>query len=102
MPTTRSAKRKAPEVTIPQSEAAIIPTVNEIVHDQVFYIKLCEEQSVVFRQNVEEFTREYDLYTQSANVAKPGQKWQPAACDQDAFVAEMKRRCQEVPHSIAE
>lgn len=93
MQTTRSAKREA-EVTI--------PTVDEIVHDQAFYIKLCEEQSVVFRQNVEEFTKEYVLYTQSAEVAKPGQNWQPAACDRDAFVAEMKGRCREVPHSIAE
>ena len=101
MPTTRSAKGKVRETvaTIPENE---VPTVDEIVHDQAFYIKLCEEQSVVFRQNVEEFTKEYALYTQSADVAKPGQKWEPAPCDRDAFVTEMKRRCQEVPHSIAE
>ena len=89
-------------MTNSQSKAVLIPTVDEIVHDQALYVKLCEEQSVVFRQNVEEFTKEYALYTQSADVAKPGQKWEPDACDRDAFVAEMKRRCQEVPHSIAE
>lgn len=75
---------------------------DEIVDNQVFYIKLCEEQSVVFKQNVEEFKKEYALYGQSADVVKPGQNWQPAPCDQDAFIAEMERRCQEVPNSIAE
>lgn len=104
MSTTHSAK--AAVVTNlnlnPQSETVIIPTVDEIVHDQAFYVKLCEEQTAIFRQNVEEFTKEYALYSQSADIAKPGQKWEPAACDRDAFVTEMKRRCQEVPHSIAE
>jgi hypothetical protein len=113
-PTTRSATCKAPEVAISQSEAApaviqterapeiVVPTVDEIVHDQAFCVKLCEEQSVVFRQNVEEFTKEYALYTQSADVVKPGQNWEPAPRDRDAFVDEMKRRCREVPNSIAE
>jgi hypothetical protein len=98
------AKHKAPEVSIPQAQAAqpIIPSVEELVQDQTFYIKLCEEQSAVFRQNVEEFTRQYNLYTQSAEVAKPGQNWKPAPCDRDAFITEMKRRCLEVPKSIAE
>ena len=61
MPTT--AKCKAHKVAISRSEATraviqtehvvpeiIVPTVDEIVDDQAFYIKLCEEQSVVFRQ----------------------------------------------------
>ncbi|KAK2465899.1 hypothetical protein APHAL10511_001540 [Amanita phalloides] len=87
MPTTRKAKRKAPEDA---AQTVVIPTVDEIVYDQARYVKLCEEQSVIFRQNVEEFTKEYTLYTQSADVAKSGQNWEPAACDRDAFVAEMK------------
>ena len=76
--------------------------VNTIVHDLAFYVNICEEQSAVFRQHVEEFTNEYALYSQSADVVKPGQNWEPAAGDQDAYIAEMKRRCQEVPKSIAE
>ena len=93
-----------PEVSTPgpQAAQATIPTVEELVDDQSFYIQLCEEQSEVFRQNSEEFTREYNIYTQSAEVAKPGQNWQPTPQDRDAFVAEMKRRCQQVPQSIAE
>jgi hypothetical protein len=112
MPTTRGARCKATEAAILQSGATqtVIPTeaqtrippVDEIVHDQALYVKLCEEQSVVFRQNVEEFTKEYALYLQSSDVVKPGQNWKPVACDRDAFVAEMKRRCQKVPNSIAE
>lgn len=99
MPTTPTSTATHEAAEVPNSQSIIIPTVDEVAHDQAFYIKLCEEQSVVFRQNVEEFTREYALY---ADVAKPGQNWEPAACDRDAFVTEMKRRCQEVPHSIAE
>jgi hypothetical protein len=78
------------------------PSVDEIIRDQVFYMKLCEEQSVVFRQNVEEFTKEYDHYKQSAEVVQPGQNWRPTPRDRDAFVAEMQRRCEKVPESIAE
>jgi hypothetical protein len=63
------------------AENNVPPTVDEIVRDQVFYTKLCEEQSVVFRQNVEEFTNEYDLYKQSVEVIKPGQNWQPMLCN---------------------
>jgi len=90
--------------SISHAENNVPPTVDEIVRDQVFYAKLCEEQSVVFRQNIEEFTKEYDLYKQSAGVVKPGQNWQPALQDRDrdAFVAEMQRRCEKVPESIAE
>jgi hypothetical protein len=109
MPTTRSATRNAPQAATTQSDATrtvtpsiVIPTVDEIVHDQAFYVKICDEQSVVFRQNVEEFKKEYALYTQSTDVAKSGQNWMPSPADRDAFVAEMKRRCQEVPRSIAE
>ena len=93
-----------PKTIIPQSEAAqiAVPTVDELVHDQQLYVNVCEEQSAVFRQNVQEFTEAYIRYSQSADVAQPGQNWQPAACDRDAFVAEMKKRCQEVPNSIAE
>ena len=93
-----------PETAIPQSEAAqiVVPTVDELVHDQVFYVNVCEEQSAVFRQNVRSSRKHTIRYTQSADVARPGQNWQPAACDRDAFVAEMKMRCQEVPNSIAE
>jgi hypothetical protein len=78
------------------------PSVGDIIRDQVFYAKLCEEQSVVFRQNVEEFNKEYDLYKQSADIAKPGQNWQPTPRDRDALVAEMQRRCERVRESIAE
>jgi len=100
----RSAKSRAPETAIPQSKAAqiVVPTVDELVRDQVFYVNVCEEQSAVFRQNVSEFKEAYDRYAQSTDVARPGQNWQPAACDRDAFVAEMKMRCQAVPNSIAE
>ena len=56
-------------------------TVDEIVNDQFHYAKLCEEKSVVFRENEEEFKKEYTLYMQSADVAKDGETWQPAACD---------------------
>lgn len=88
-----SAKSEATEVDIPQTETVIHPpTVDEIVCDQATYVKICDEQSVVFRQNVEEFTKEYDLYSKSADVVKPGQNWKPADRDRDAFVAEMKRR----------
>ena len=94
------------EVTISQGEAgqATIPTVDEIVHDQLFYAKLSQEQSDVFRQNVLESDKEFALYEQSAEVVKRGQNvnWMPAVCDQDAFMAEMKKRCLEVPNSIAE
>lgn len=97
-----------PDISTPGPQAAqatipTVPTVEELVQDQSFYIKLCEEQLEVFGQNSEEFTREYNLYiTQLAKVAKPGQNWHLAPQDQDAFIAEMKRRCQEVPQSIAE
>jgi ethanolamine utilization cobalamin adenosyltransferase len=101
MATTSGTRQKAPEVSIPQA-THVIPTVKELMQDQSFYIRLCEEQSEVFRQNIEEFTREYNIYTKSAEVAKPSQNWQPAPQDRDKFIAEMKRRCQEVPKSIAE
>ena len=39
-----------------------------IVQNTTYYI--CEEQSVVFRQHVEETTREYHLYAQSTDVLK--------------------------------
>ena len=100
--TTRRTRRQAAEVIVPQSVIHQPPTVDAIVHDQAFYVNICEEQSAVFRQHVEEFTNEYALYSQSADVVKPGQNWQPAAGDRDTYVAEMKRRCQEVPKSIAE
>jgi hypothetical protein len=48
------------------------PTVEVIVDDQAFYVNVCEEQSAVFRQNVEEFTKEYTLYSQSADVVRTG------------------------------
>ena len=100
---TLSTKSKAPETIILQSEAAqiVVPTVDELAHDQAFYVNVCEEQPAVFRQNVQEFTEVYARYTQSADV-QPGQNWQPAACDLDAFVAEMKKRCRRWPNSIAE
>lgn len=50
-----------------------------------------DEQSVVFRQNVDEFKKEYVLYSKSAAVAKRGQKWKPRC----AFV-------EEAPNSITE
>jgi hypothetical protein len=56
MQTTR-AKEEAPEVANPLSEAAQpvrIPTSDEIVEDQAFYVNLCDEQS---GQNVDEFKR---------------------------------------------
>ena len=56
MQTTR-AKEEAPEVAYPLSEAAQpvrIPTSDEIVEDQAFYVNLCDEQS---EQNVDEFNR---------------------------------------------
>lgn len=84
------------------SEAIVIPTVDEIVHDHVYCIDLCEQQSVHFRRNVDEFKKEYDLYAKSDEIVKPGQIWQPAPCDRHTFVAEMKRRCGEEPYSIAE
>ena|SRR6266481_6739268 len=96
------ATSQVAEVIIPQSVIHRPPTVDAIVHDQAFYVNICEEQSAVFRQHVEEFTKEYALYSQSADIVKPGQNWQPAPGDRDAYVAEMKRRCQEVPKSIAE
>ena len=102
MPTTRTKRRAGVVASQSKTAQATIPTVDEIVHDQVFYAKLCEEQSAVFRQNIAESDNEFALYAQSAGVVKPGQNWKPAACDRDAFVAEMKKRCQEVPNSIAE
>jgi hypothetical protein len=110
MPTT--ARCKAQEGAIAQNQSDIpaettairVPTVDEIVNEQATYTKLCEEQSAVFRENVEEFKREFTLYRESGNVVKSGDSgnWQPAARDRDAFVAEMRRRCQQVPNSIAE
>jgi hypothetical protein len=51
MSTTHSAKHDVPELAVPCEAAQIVrlPSVDEIVHDQAFYIKLCEEQSIVFR-----------------------------------------------------
>jgi len=100
MPVTRRSTK--PGVSQAELNDDPPPSVDEIIRDQVYYMKLCEEQSEVFRQNVEEFTREYDLYKQSADVVQPGQNWQPAPHDRDAFVAEMQRRCEKVPESIAE
>jgi hypothetical protein len=34
-------------------------SVDDIVHNQLYYAKICEEQSAIFRQHVEEFTKEY-------------------------------------------
>jgi hypothetical protein len=60
MPTISSAKRITQEGAILQREAiqSDISTVDEIVNEQAIYTELCEEQSAVFRQNVEEFKRE--------------------------------------------
>jgi hypothetical protein len=77
-------------------------TVDDIVRSQAYYVKVCEEQSGMFRQHIEEFTKEYALYTQSTDVAKPGQKWEPSSSDQDAYIEEMERRCRMVPSSMAE
>lgn len=99
---------KAPVVGEPsgstsQSEGSVqVPSVDEIVQDRVFYVKLCEEQSEFFRQNNAEFKEAVAAYSQSSDVAKPGQNWKPSDSDRNAFVAEMKRRCSEVPTSIAE
>ena len=56
MQTTR-AREEAPEVANPLSEAAQsvrIPTSDEIVGDQAFYVNLCDGES---EQNVDEFNR---------------------------------------------
>jgi hypothetical protein len=101
--TSHAAKGKAPEVAVCQSNVAIrIPSVDEIVQDQAHYVNICDEQSAVFREHVQEFKEAYAVYSKSADIAKRGQKWEPADCDRDAFVAEMKRRCEVVPTSIAE
>ena len=78
MPTTHSTKCKAALVTNLQSGAINMPTVN----NQVFCVKLCKEQSVIFRQNIEEYKKKYALYTQSVDATKSGQNWdlQPATC----------------------
>lgn len=50
-----------------------IPTVDDIVNRQVYYLQLCEEQSVIFRRNADEYHRAFKLYTQSEDVMQPGQ-----------------------------
>jgi hypothetical protein len=77
-------------------------SVDDIVHNQVHYVNICEEQSAIFRQNVDEFTKEYALYLESPDVAKPGQQWQPTLGDRNAYIEEMKSRCRIVPRTIAE
>ena len=97
-----------PQVVRPQNRVAQASigtrhqSVDDIVRNQLSYAKICEEQSAIFRQHVEEFTKEYALYTQSANVAKPGLNWKPSPNDRDAYIEEMERRCRVVPHSMAE
>ena len=45
-----------PSGSTSQSEGSIqVPSVDEIVQDQAFYIKLCDEQSEFFKQNIAEF-----------------------------------------------
>ena len=91
MQTTR-AKEEAPEVANPLSEAAqpvTIPTSDEIVEDQAFYVNLCDEQS---EQNVDEFNRVRSINSISA---VRGQNWKPAPGDR----AEMKMRHQNISPS---
>jgi hypothetical protein len=78
---TCRGRLQAAEVIILQSVIHQPPTFDVIIHNQVFYMNICKEQSVVFRQHMEEFTKEYTLYLQSADIVKPGQNWQPAAED---------------------
>jgi hypothetical protein len=98
MPIKPTAHRKGRALQVhPQ-----LPNVDAIASNITYYSSICEEQSAVFREHVEEFTREYALYMQSADVVKPGQSWEPNLNDRDAFVAEMEKRCNVVPQSIAE
>ena len=44
-----------PSGSTSQSEGGIqVPSVDEIVQDQAFYIKLCDEQSEFFKRNIAE------------------------------------------------
>jgi hypothetical protein len=79
------------------------PSIDAIVDNITTYARICEAQSVIFREHVEETTREFALFAQSRDVARPGQRWMPAPGDErDAFVREMERRCGMVPRTIAE
>lgn len=104
MAQTLKAKLQKDRAETEMAQAALHPppTIDAIVHDHVFYANVCEEQSTVFREHVEEFTKEYALYSQSADAVKSGQDWKPSPADRDAYIAEMARRCQIVPESIAE
>lgn len=60
----------------------------------MFYVKLCDEQSAVYRQNVKEFKIQHVLCSQSADIARLGQDssqdWELAPCNRDTFVTDEK------------
>src|SRR4051794_33400333 len=78
-----SQGQQTAQVAIPRR-----PTVDTIVGNLASYVRICEEQSAVFRAHTEEFKKEYALYTESADLAKPGQTWKPTLGDRDAYIAE--------------
>ena len=77
-------------------------TVEEIVAIQTYYVKVCEEQSEVFRTDPEECQRAYNSYAQTEDVAKAGQSWMPSDIDRNAYILEMEERSKTTPTSFYE
>ena len=72
------------------------PTVDDIVKYTTYYENICEEQLAVLRQHLEESKKEFALYSRCH------QTWKAAPGYRDAYIAEMERRCEIVPQTIAE